>query len=183
MKAEDEKGYEEKVDIPESVDASVEWPFIRVKGPKGQLEREFKGPLLRFVNVEKNGNTIVIKSSSKRRRVGALVGTIHAHTRNLIEGSLNGYVYKLKMHYVHFPMTIEIKSNQVVVKNFLGERTLRRASIVGKSKVEQKKDEIIVSGPDKENVAQTAANIEQSCRLSGKDRRIFLDGIYITEKG
>lgn len=176
------KGIEERVEIPESVDFTVVWPTLKIKGPKGQLEREFKGPLLRFVSMEKDGKSLVIKSSTARRKVKALIGSMKAHIRNQIIGVTKGYTYKLKMHYIHFPMTVEIKGTQVIVKNFLGERTLRKTIILGKCKVENKKDEIIVTGVDKDDVAQTAANIENSCRLVGKDRRVFLDGIYITEK-
>src|SRR3989339_1391396 len=170
----DNKGIEEKVELPEFVEATINWPSLKVKGPKGQLEREFKGSLLRFVSIEKEGGSIIIKSSSNRRKVKALVGSMKAHIRNQIIGVTKGYTYKLKMHYIHFPMTMEIKGNQVIVKNFLGERTLRKCTIVGKCKVENKKDEVTVTGTNKDDVAQTAASIENTCRLTGKDRRVFL---------
>ena len=50
-------------------------------------------------------------------------------------------------------------------------------------KVEVKGKDIIVSGINLEDVSQTAANIEQATRLTGRDRRIFYDGIYVYEKG
>ena len=34
----------------------------------------------------------------------------------------------------------------------------------------------------KEKVGQTSANIERACRIRGRDRRVFQDGIYIVEK-
>lgn len=177
-----EKVLEERIEIPGGTDVSIEWPSVKVKGPKGTLQREFKGPMLRFFEMEKKGNEIVIRSSYNRRKMRAMIGTIRAHIRNMIGGVTEGYVYKMKIHYVHFPITMEIKGDKIIVKNFLGERTIRKTSIVGKTKVEQKKDDIVITGIDKEDVAQTAANIENSCRLSRKDRRTFLDGIYITEK-
>ena len=36
---------------------------------------------------------------------------------------------------------------------------------------------------DVDEVSQTAANIEQTCRIVGYDRKIFKDGIFITRKG
>ena len=49
-------------------------------------------------------------------------------------------------------------------------------------KVENKSD-VFVSGVDREKVGQTAAIIEKACRIRGRDRRIFQDGIYIVSKG
>jgi large subunit ribosomal protein L6 len=43
--------------------------------------------------------------------------------------------------------------------------------------------DITVSGIDREAVGQTAANIEQACRIVGVDRRRFPDGIFIVSKG
>ncbi|MGC8671205.1 MAG: 50S ribosomal protein L6, partial [Thermoprotei archaeon] len=40
-------------------------------------------------------------------------------------------------------------------------------------------DIIKVRGPDKYAVGQTAANIVSACKLSGYDRRVFQDGIFI----
>ena len=42
--------------------------------------------------------------------------------------------------------------------------------------------EIVVEGINKELTSQTAASIEQMTRRPGFDKRIFQDGIYITEK-
>ena len=53
----------------------------------------------------------------------------------------------------------------------------------GEVKVEvQNKVDVIVSGADIEKVGQTAANIERSCKIRKRDRRVFQDGIYITSK-
>ncbi len=43
-------------------------------------------------------------------------------------------------------------------------------------------EELTISGPSIEDVGQTAADIEQLTRVSGKDTRVFQDGVYITQK-
>jgi large subunit ribosomal protein L6 len=40
-------------------------------------------------------------------------------------------------------------------------------------------DDVVVEGPSLEDVSQTAANIESSTKVKGKDQRVFLDGLYI----
>ena len=50
------------------------------------------------------------------------------------------------------------------------------------TKVEIGKDEVVITGIDKEHVGQTMANIEQATRVHGFDIRIFQDGIYLVSK-
>lgn len=45
------------------------------------------------------------------------------------------------------------------------------------------KDELILSGNSLENVSQSAADIQQICRVRNKDIRKFLDGLYVSERG
>lgn len=44
------------------------------------------------------------------------------------------------------------------------------------------KDELQLTGNSLENVSQSAADIQQACRVRNKDIRKFLDGLYVSEK-
>ena len=60
--------------------------------------------------------------------------------------------------------------------------TEKRLQIPGDVTVDVDRFDVTVSGPNKEDVGQTAADIEQLTRVSGKDTRVVQDGVYITEK-
>ncbi|MEE9490489.1 MAG: 50S ribosomal protein L6, partial [Thermoplasmata archaeon] len=45
-----------------------------------------------------------------------------------------------------------------------------------------KGDTVILKGNNKEDVGQSAANIEQATKIRGLDPRVFQDGVYVTEK-
>ncbi|MEM0333482.1 MAG: 50S ribosomal protein L6 [Candidatus Aenigmatarchaeota archaeon] len=170
-----------KLNIPENVKVEINGNKVKVIGPKGELVKEFKIPV--DVKISMEDNQIKVYTENERRKIKAITGTIAAHIRNMIEGVTNGYVYKLKIIYSHFPVTVKVEGDKVIIQNFLGERTPRIAKIVGNTKVEVKGQEIIVSGIDIDAVGQTAGNIEQATRITGKDRRVFQDGIFIVSKG
>ena len=174
---------EKKVKIPENVEIKVEGLKVKVKGPKGELERDFTSPLFRnYIEIKIEEENVIVKSSIDRRKIKAMVGTIAAHIRNMIKGVTQGYKYKLKAVYVHFPITVEVKGDKVIIKNFLGEKVPRTAKIIGNVNVKVNGQEIIVEGINKEEVGQTAANIEQATRVTHLDRRIFQDGIFLVSK-
>ena len=44
------------------------------------------------------------------------------------------------------------------------------------------KDQLELTGNNLEDVSQTAADIQQACRVRNKDIRKFLDGLYVSER-
>jgi Ribosomal protein L6P/L9E len=101
----------------------------------------------------------------------------------MMVGITRGFEYKLKVVYAHFPIQLELKEDKLVINNFLGEKKSRVAKIVGDAKVKIDKDIITVTGAAKEEVGQTAANMEQSTKIKRRDPRVFQDGIYLISRG
>jgi len=170
----------EDVVVPEGNNISISDKVLKIKGPKGELIREFSEPLI-GVNVE--NHKIVIKSLARnlKKKDKRNFRTIRAHIKNMINGVNNGYIYKLKVCSGHFPITVNIEGNSLVVKNFLGEKVPRRLKFEG-VKVSIDGDIISVNGNDKELVGNTSASIERLTKIKGRDKRIFQDGCYIISK-
>jgi len=171
-----------EVDLIEGVDVEARGRSITVKGPNGELSRKFRED---FINFNRHDTQLKITAKSKRlplRKQMAIMGTIAGHVKNMMKGVTEGFTYKLKIVYSHFPMKAEVKGNEFVVDNFLGEKYPRRTQILDGVKVEVKGAEVVATGIDKEKVGQTAANIEQLTKVKNLDVRIFQDGIYIIEK-
>lgn len=71
-------------------------------------------------------------------------------------------------------------------RNFLGEKIVRRVTMQPGVTVEASKnvkDELQLTGNSLEHVSQSAADIQQACRVRNKDIRKFLDGLYVSERG
>ncbi len=168
-----------EVEIPEGTEIEIKDMEVKVKGPKGELQKIFK---ITGVELEKKDNKIIIKGLKSKKEIGAKIGTIQAHLKNMIDGVNHGYLAKMKIVYSHFPMNIAVKEDRIEITNFAGEKRPRIAKIIPGVKVNVKGKDITIEGIDKEAVGQTAANIEQKTKVKGKDRRIYFDGIYITEK-
>lgn len=91
------------------------------------------------------------------------------------------------MHIVkkHFPIEIAIKEGSLEIGRFLGGRDLKNVKLlegVTCRKNDKNAEEIWLDGNDVEKVSLTCAHIYQSCQVQGKDKRKFLDGIYVNEK-
>lgn len=170
----------EKVSIPDGVEVKIEEPAkITVKGPKGSLTKDFSHAK---VYLKRDGSHILVESYIKGKRGKSMCGTVASHIKNMATGVTEGFIYKLKIVYSHFPMSVKVEGNKVVIENFMGEKSKRIAKIVGSAKVQVKGDDVIVEGIDLEQVSQTAANIERATKIKEYDPRIFMDGIYIYER-
>ena len=100
----------------------------------------------------------------------------------MIKGVSTGFVYKMKIVFVHFPTSVKVVGKEVYIENFVGERKARIANILGDTKVTIKQDDVILEGIDIDDVSQTAANIQTRAKIRKKDLRKFLDGIYVYSK-
>ena len=170
---------EKIVEIPEGIEATIENNKITIKSGEKEITKEFN---LYKINLEKKDNKIIISSKNATKREAKMIGTIQAHIKNMIKGMKEDFVYKLEICNIHFPMNVKVEGDKIIISSFLGETKERIAKIFNNAKVEIKGNEIIVSSFDKEAAGQTAANIEKATKVKGRDRRIFQDGIFITEK-
>lgn len=164
-------------EIPEGISVSLEERTILVKGKLGTIKKDFT-KLPAFLTIE--NNIVKIEPYGTRRKDFAISKTAQSIINNMIKGVQNGYKYRMKIVFAHFPITVKIKDGKVHVENFFGERKARISNIVGDStKVAIEGDDIVITGPHLEHVSQTAANIELSTRVKNKDKRVFLDGVYV----
>jgi large subunit ribosomal protein L6 len=168
-----------EIEIPEGVEVKKEGRDILVKGPKGELRREFSNHNLK---IEIEDSKVKVASLNERRKSKAIVGTWSSHIRNMVIGVNKGWEAKLKMVYSHFPIKFSVQEGKAVIQNFLGERKDREVSLLGDVKVEVQKDEVVVTGIDKEHVGQAAASIETAAKVRGFDRRVFQDGFHLIQK-
>ncbi|KAL2375780.1 60S ribosomal protein L9B [Blastomyces gilchristii] len=137
-------------------------------------------------------NVLAIEIHHGSRKAVASLRTVRTVINNLIIGVTRGFKYKMRYVYAHFPINVNIENNketglaEVEIRNFLGEKRVRRVicqpgvEIITSANV---KDEIQLSGNSLEGVSQSAADIQQICRVRNKDIRKFLDGVYVSEKG
>jgi large subunit ribosomal protein L6 len=167
------------IQIPDGVVVNIEGRKVTVRGNKATLTRDFSSA---GVSLETDGKTVRVWAEWPRKKEASLVGTINSHIQNMIIGVTKGFTYKMKIVFSHFPITVKVQGKDVMIENFTGERRPRRAKILGDVIVKVETEDIIIQGAMLEDVSQTAANIEHITRVTKKDPRVFLDGIYVYER-
>jgi large subunit ribosomal protein L6 len=172
---------EEVLEIPEGITVKLEGNNrICVKGPQG-------GPIIKDfshasgIQIELQNNKLKFISYFPKTKTLALVKTLINIINNLIIGVQSNYTYLCKICYIHFPCTVEVKDKikEIHILNFLGERAPRKIVYPDTVKVEVKGDDVILRGPDKEDLGRAAANLKKICHIRKKDPRVFQDGIYL----
>jgi len=130
---------------------------ITVKGRRGRLIKSFTHLPIEMIKETKKRLRIEIWFSNRKR--SACLKTVMGHIRNLFKGVTNGYLFKMKAVYAHFPINMTMNEEKTVVdiRNFLGEkytRTVKMGEGVTCTPTGVK-DEIKVEGNDLERVSQS----------------------------
>ena len=140
------------VTIPAGVTVTVEDNFVTVKGPKGQLSRQFSKELT--INQTEGELTVERPSDNKVHR--ALHGTTRSVLANMVEGVTNGYAKTLEMVGVGYRAA---KSGN---KLTLSVGKSHPVEILPEEGIEFEvpaPTQIVVKGINKERVGQMAAEI------------------------
>jgi large subunit ribosomal protein L6 len=169
----------QEIEIPEGIEVKLEDDLLKVKGPEGENSREFR---IGKIELKKQDNKIIVGIKNSTKKEKKEINSTIAHIKNMIQGVQKKFEYKLKICSSHFPINVEISGKEVLIKNFLGEKVPRKAKIENLSEVQINGDIINVTSIDIEKAGQTAANFELATKVGNRDRRIFQDGIFITEK-
>ncbi|KAK8191405.1 putative 60S ribosomal protein L9 [Phyllosticta capitalensis] len=179
----------ESLTIPEGVKVHIKTRIVTVEGPRGKLVKDLSHIAVSFAVPKKNVIDIELHHGA-RKNIAAL-RTVCSIIENMITGVTKGFKYKMRYVYAHFPINVNIEKNketdnyEVEIRNFLGEKLVRRVAMAPGVDVEASKnvkDELQLTGNDLEKVSQSAADIQQICRVRNKDIRKFLDGLYVSER-
>ena len=167
-----------------TVEVSVKARVITVTGPRGTLTRDLKHLDMDLKII--GGKYIRVDLWFANRKQLACVRTAISHIDNMMIGVTRGFSYKMRFVYSHFPINVALNGDQIEIRNFLGERRVRKVPLPEGVKYDRSKDvkdEIELSGNDIAMISMTCARIQQATNIRKKDLRKFLDGIYVSEKG
>jgi large subunit ribosomal protein L6 len=171
--------FEATAEVPAGVTVSMDGTRVVVTGPKGTLTRDMRFP---GITIAIDDGIVTVSTDVTRKRVVAMVGTLASHIRNMCRGVSEGYEYRMKVVFSHFPIQLKLQGTTLVIDNFLGEKQSRYARIEPGVNAQVGNDAVTLSGIDKEKVGNSAANIEHATRIRNRDPRVFQDGIYIVER-
>ena len=141
------------VEIPAGVQVELSGLNVRVKGPKGELQKAFS-PL---VGIRMENSQVVISRASENPAHRALHGTTRALIANMVQGVSQGFEVLLEVEGVGYRAEMDGRTLALHVGY---SHPVRMEPPAGVSfEVDQKTRQIKISGFDKELVGQVAANI------------------------
>jgi large subunit ribosomal protein L6 len=126
--------------------------FVRVKGPKGQLERQLPGEMI----LEQEGTTITVKRPSDARQHRALHGLTRTLLNNMVVGVTDGFKKDLEIVGVGYRAA---KDGSVLVLQVGYSHPVRMDPPEGISYSVEGTNRVAVQGIDKELVGEMAARI------------------------
>lgn len=140
------------ITVPNGVEVKINGSNVSVKGPKGELTRTFQD----IITIKQDAGVITLERPDDTRESKSLHGLSRALLFNMVEGVSNGFSKKLVMVGVGYRASLKGKNLELQVG--FSHPVLVEAP-AGITFEVPSQTEIIVSGCDKEQVGQVAANI------------------------
>ncbi len=141
------------VPIPEKTTVTVDKGIITVKGQKGALSRSLHPD----IELKIDGNNVIVTPKKRDKKTKAMWGTTRAHIANMIHGVSKGFERVLEINGVGY--RAELKGKEIVLH--LGFSHPVVMNIPEGIDVKVDRNQIRLSGIDKESLGQFAASIRR----------------------
>ena len=141
--------------VPAGVQVEIDGKKVKVKGPKGELERVFTP----VVDINMEDSQIVVTRSSDEKNVRALHGTTRAVIQNMVTGVSEGFSKTLEIQGVGYKADME--GEKLVINVGFSHPVIVEPPTGIKFDVTEKNRLIVVNGSNKEDVGQVASDIRK----------------------
>lgn len=140
------------VELPAGVEVKQDGNVVTVKGPKGELTREFSD----LIKINVDGNVVTFERSSDDNKSKSLHGTTRANFHNMVVGVSEGFKKELELRGVGYRAQMQGKK---LVLNVGYSHPVEFEEEDGITYETPSATSIIVSGINKEEVGDCAARI------------------------
>jgi large subunit ribosomal protein L6 len=140
--------------VPSGVTATVSGQTVKVKGPKGELSFT----AAEDIAVAMENNAVAVKARNDSKAARSKWGMSRTMVANLVEGVTKGYSQELEIQGVGFRAAVQGKNLQLQL-GFSHE--ILHPIPPGIDVKTPKPTEIVITGIDKRQVGQTAAEIRK----------------------
>lgn len=142
------------IPVPSGVEVTINGSHVNVKGPRGHLERDFP----ETVGVEINGDVVTVSRQDDQRESRALHGLSRALLANMVLGVADGFRRELQIVGVGYRAALKDSTLELQL-GFSHPVTVQAPNGITFEVPEPTR--IVVSGVDKEQVGQVAADIRK----------------------
>ena len=142
------------IPIPDKVSVQAEDLKVSVKGPKGALEKNFKGP----IEITVDDGTVSVKPTDDSRTARAMHGTARSIIAGMVQGVAEGFSKKLELNGVGFRAVL---TGNILDMNLGYSHPIKYQIPDGIIITVNENTRINVEGPDKQLVGEVAACIKR----------------------
>ena len=143
--------------IPQGVEMNIDGNKITVKGPKGQLDFEYRADA---VDVKIEDGKVLVTRKNEAKTSKQLHGTTNAMINNMLIGVSNGFTRELEINGVGY--RFQLQGNKITVSaGYSHNVEVIIPEGITVTMPDKSTNELTISGCDKQAVSEFASNIRK----------------------